>query len=251
MIVPALFFLYLRQLARDRGLHLHHLGHGPSPPRRGPLAGGPALVAGHRGGSGRCLPSTHRAGSGGLLRPLRAAGRGPARAGPAAECPSRCARSRWDVARGHGDRCALSTLPCRSWSIATSPSSQAVGTSAACGLPIALAGAIGFAVAGWARSGCRPGAAATSTGPPWRPSWPGALSSPPRRAPRPSPADRDPAPGIRGGGRARRSADVGATVGPLRCGRTRALPGRGFLRHRVEYPILGRSSMLPVNPGGG
>ncbi len=30
---------------------------------------------------------------------------------------------------------------------------QAVGTSAACGLPIALAGAIGFAVAGWGEVG--------------------------------------------------------------------------------------------------
>ena len=30
---------------------------------------------------------------------------------------------------------------------------QAVGTSAACGLPIAIAGAIGFMVAGWGRAG--------------------------------------------------------------------------------------------------
>jgi len=37
------------------------------------------------------------------------------------------------------------------------PIHQAVGTSAACGLPIALAGA---------KPDCRPGAAATSTGPP-------------------------------------------------------------------------------------
>ncbi len=33
------------------------------------------------------------------------------------------------------------------------PIHQAVGTSAACGLPIALAGAIGFAVAGWGEAG--------------------------------------------------------------------------------------------------
>ena len=33
------------------------------------------------------------------------------------------------------------------------PLHQAVGTSAACGLPIALAGAIGFAVAGWGEAG--------------------------------------------------------------------------------------------------
>ena len=33
------------------------------------------------------------------------------------------------------------------------PIHQAVGTSAACGLPIALAGAIGLAVAGWGEAG--------------------------------------------------------------------------------------------------
>ena len=33
---------------------------------------------------------------------------------------------------------------------------RAVGTSAACGLPIALAGAIGFAVVGWGRGGLPP-----------------------------------------------------------------------------------------------
>ena len=33
------------------------------------------------------------------------------------------------------------------------PIHQAVGTSAACGLPIALAGAIGFVVAGWGEAG--------------------------------------------------------------------------------------------------
>ena len=62
------------------------------------------------------------------------------------------------------------------------PIHQAVGTSAACGLPIALAGAIGFAVAAGTKPGCRPGAAATSTGPPRRPSWPEARSSPPSGA---------------------------------------------------------------------
>ncbi|MCA1853260.1 MAG: sulfite exporter TauE/SafE family protein, partial [Beggiatoa sp.] len=51
------------------------------------------------------------------------------------------------------------------------PLHQAVGTSAACGLPIALAGALGFVVAGWGEVGLPGGGAAgTSTGPPWRPS---------------------------------------------------------------------------------
>jgi uncharacterized membrane protein YfcA len=34
---------------------------------------------------------------------------------------------------------------------------QAVGTSAACGLPIALAGALGFVLVGWGREGLPPG----------------------------------------------------------------------------------------------
>jgi hypothetical protein len=55
------------------------------------------------------------------------------------------------------------------------PIHQTVGTSAACGLPIAVAGAIGFVYP--------------------RPWWPGA-PSPPRRAPRPCPAGRDPTPGF-------------------------------------------------------
>ena len=56
---------------------------------------------------------------------------------------------------------------------------QAVGTSAACGLPIALAGAIGFVVAGWGEAGLP----AESSGYVYWPAvaavWPEAPSSPP------------------------------------------------------------------------
>jgi uncharacterized protein len=64
------------------------------------------------------------------------------------------------VARGHGDRCGLyaariggGTLTVPLLVYCNVPIHQAVGTSAACGLPIALAGAIGFVVAGWGEAG--------------------------------------------------------------------------------------------------
>jgi uncharacterized membrane protein YfcA len=48
------------------------------------------------------------------------------------------------------------------------PIHQVVGTSAACGLPIALAGA-----AGWGEVGLPVWSSGYLFGPPWRPSWPG------------------------------------------------------------------------------
>lgn len=48
------------------------------------------------------------------------------------------------------------TVPLLTWS--NVPMHQAVGTSAACGLPIALSGATAFAVTGWGTAGLPPGA---------------------------------------------------------------------------------------------
>jgi hypothetical protein len=56
------------------------------------------------------------------------------------------------------------------------PIHQAVGTSAACGLPIAVAGAIGFVVAGWGEVGLPAGRSDYFYCP--RPWWPGAPSAP-------------------------------------------------------------------------
>jgi hypothetical protein len=68
---------------------------------------------------------------------------------------------------GDADRAAPGPIYCNV------PIHQAVGTWAACGLPIALAGAIGFAVAGWGEVGLPVWSSGYLFGPPWRPSWPG------------------------------------------------------------------------------
>ncbi|MGH8568820.1 MAG: hypothetical protein ACREXU_12595 [Gammaproteobacteria bacterium] len=67
------------------------------------------------------------------------------------------------------------------------PIHKAVGTSAACGLPIALAGAIGFAVAGWGDSGLPAGSSSYVYWPAVGAIVAGSASSPPRAPASPMP----------------------------------------------------------------
>ncbi|MDQ3773225.1 MAG: sulfite exporter TauE/SafE family protein [Pseudomonadota bacterium] len=86
------------------------------------------------------------------------------------------------------------------------PIHQAVGTSAACGLPIALAGAIGFAVAGWGEAGLPAG----SSGYLYWPAVAAVVAGSAFLAPLGARVAHalpvaTPAPGVRGGGRDHRS----------------------------------------------
>jgi hypothetical protein len=121
------------------------------------------------------------------------------------------------------------------------PIHQAVGTSAACGLPIAVAGAIGFVYP--------------------RPWWPGAPSAPlgARLAPALPVAT-----GVRGGGRAHRPQDGGLAGSIQALGRGRAYRTRPQARKREaggDYgsaglalsaaPVTSRASTGSKNRRGG